>query len=1036
MRQRKLKVIPIYKFFQIMDVPSRVAFLALWIGLVGLAVATVISIENPTQWSMEVVEVPATSSENVPLASYDSNYRTMTAEATATSENIAFAARSILPVPWMPIVFLIAFVLGWSYLLTAATYLKGYYGYGLALLYCIFLMLGEPFESISPDYSRLFTIVALLLNLAPLFLIQQGIWAPKFMVRLLSFVGLIGGTIGLTAGLSGWQALHAMTAEMFPVTIFVVLIFLFFVANDLNNLLFYLSTNAKKQSRRAPFPVIMGIWVVLIGLQFMMLQHEMGWNLVPFPTDFPFRPFHLVALASVVMVGTKQNMYPLLKDFVNNRAMSFGFLGFAVLAVSSLFYHSSLGDYLYIASFERVAIILFFLTSLFHFFYIAYNFMPLLQARLNFYFVSLLPNRLMYVFVVMATLLVGLAMEGSEYFRSRVALSASYYNRLGDAEMVNGNPPAAMTYYKAATAVAEGTVKGNYNFALLKWTIANEEAAAREHFQQACQFAPFPYAYVNLAALEMGGGLVESALYHLKKGEARVSNPHLHNNLAQVYLLLEEPDSAILQMKQALALSPGNSTFYGNLGKIYLDYERPKEAAKFFSEGLNIDPPAPSTVTNALFLNLSSDTSIYVADSLLSHPAVRNHQAAWYNMALARIRDKNISGARQTLDSLMAMLDAPLPDSLKGQLRPPAVQFLDGVLMFEEGQVENAVTRMDYLDANFPEFNVLTQHFLGAAFHGQGVPEMASEYYTKSVEQGRPDDLYRKALMEIDQGNQDKGFRTLSAAQIVDSTLFPLVAKESSMLQLAHGQFMLAQVGFDLNTMTANDWARVGLYAGQMGKIPEALEAFRKLTVFEPKSVVPYLEMGRISLLLNDSLAAENIKPGLDLEPDNSALQIELARAELRYGDSRKSLQMVNSLEKVVPQDYEFRFLQAEVALHQKDTATAIQILDTLHSEQPLTQKVVLLLSELYRKQREDFQAHELLVDALAINYQNPGYFAELARVEWLLGRVAESADAARTAIELETDMGRISHWELEFAEAFSADAMGPAYEDQIFEEE
>ncbi len=1016
MEKRKLRVIPIYKFFQLMDLPSKTIFLFLFLGLAALCTGLAVSADDPVKWSMDVAEVPATQRKDVSLIDYASNYRTVTAEVQAYKENVIIGPRMIVPKSWMVLIFTVAMTLGWTSLLAGASYIRGYGIFGPFLLFGIFTIKEQMFEAAYPGIGLAISFGWAVLVAIPAFLLHQRYIKLRFWLRFLIFLVLIGAPRLVLYQIAGWEGLHRASAEAFQVYLFFSLAFLFLIASEINNLVFFLGTNAKKRKYRLHTNILLGILVVLAGLQFIMLQDSLGWDLVKIPKNFPLRPMHLVAFSALVMVGTKQNLYPVLKDYISNRGMTFVLLGTGLLGMGIFFYHSMLGEMLYRYSIERLAIIVIFLTSVFHLIYTYLNFGALLRARVNFYYISMLPRRLMYFFVVIATFLGGLALEASGGFHSRPSFSTSIYNRLGDAYLIEGDKAQAMGYYNAAIGVAKRGVKGNYNRAILAWTVAEDTDLAEKHFQQATRFLPFAPAYINLAAMELETGMPGQAMFYLKKGLRETKDQYLHNNLAQMYVLLGDPDSAIIHTKEALRLDPGNSTFYGNLASIYMDYGRYDEAAKYFREGLECDPVSPMTVTNAYFFDLAYGGHLEVDEDVVRLPEIRDHLEAWFNLAISRFRRQDIAGTRRVLDSLTASIDRGLPDSLKGGYRPPELLFLDGCLLFEEGEVRNSISRMEFLDQNYPPLKPYTKHFLGAAYHGQGVPGTAAEFYRKSLTNGRSSDLMNEALMEIDRGDHDYAFMLLNRARAGDSTLMDQVATEIALLQLARGEYLMAAVGFDLGSLTRDEWTRVGLYAGKVGNIPAALEAFRKLITMDSSSVIPYLEMGRISLANNDPLARENLQPGLDLEPDNIELQTEMTRALLKAGEIEKGIAMGQQVLASGTEIREVKFLEAELAIVEQDTEEAIVLLDTLQKRYPLMEKVVVQLSMLLRASGRDIKAQNLVVESLALNPISPALELELARVERQLGRIGEAVEAAQRAMQKEVTEERVELIREEFA--------------------
>lgn len=1039
MAKRKLKVIPLHRFFQIMDWPSKVAFLLLFTALLGLCVGMVLSTPDPVQWSMDVVEVPAQQKEPVVLAEYEANFRRMTAEAEAYKENVIIGPRIITPKSWMVFIFVTALILGWGSILAGASYSKGYAIYGALLFFGLFTMIERMFEWQYPNLGLLIGLGQVVVVAGPVFLVQQGYLKMKFIPRLLLFTLLVAAPYLILHQLGGWEALHRANAEAFQAYLFFGLAFLFLIGPEINNLTFFLATNAKNRKYRASTPIIGAIFTILLGLQFMMLQDAAGWNLVDIPDDFPFRPMHLVAFSALVMVATKQNLYPPLKDYINNRGLTFVLLGLGLIGMGSFLYHSMLGEMLYSYSMDRLAIIILFLSSALHLIYMFINFSQLLRSKVNFYFISMMPRRLMYAFVVLATFLLGLGFEASSGFHSRASFSTAVYNRLADAYLVEGDKAQAMGYYNAAVGVAEGGVKGNYNLAMLNWTVAERSDKAEEHFLQATQFLQFSPAYLNLAALELESGVLNQAIFYLNKGLEKEENKYLHNNLAQMYFMVGEPDSAIVHTKRALQMDPENSTFYGNLATIYMNYERYDEAAKFFKAGLECETLSPMTVTNALYLDLAHGIGLDVDEAIVRRPEIHDHLPAWFNLAIDRFRRKDFASTRSVLDSLTASLDRGLPDSLKGSYRPPELMYLDGCVLFEEGEANNAISRMAFLDSNYPQLKGLTQHFLGAAYHGQGIPGMAAEFYRKSVENGRQSDILSEALMEIDRGNHDYGFMQLNLARSQDSTLGMYVSKEVSLLQRARGEYFLAGLdGMRPGAFSDDELIRCGIFAGQIGNLPAALEAFRRVIMRDSSSVTPYLVMGRISLENNDPLAKENIQPGLDLEPENIELLTEMARAHFQAGEVQEGLKIGNKVLAAGQSTSNIRLLEAEMALVEQDTSKAVELLKSLQARYPLLEKGVIQLSALLRTTDREIEAQNLVIQSLELNYRSPELELELARAELALGRIGEAAGAAKRAMALEVTLERIKRIQDEFGETLKMQEAGieDVFDLEMLEEE
>jgi predicted Zn-dependent protease len=261
--------------------------------------------------------------------------------------------------------------------------------------------------------------------------------------------------------------------------------------------------------------------------------------------------------------------------------------------------------------------------------------------------------------------------------------------------------------------------------------------------------------------------------------------------------------------------------------------------------------------------------------------------------------------------------------------------------------------------------------------------------------------------MEIDRGDHEFGFMLLNMARTQDTSLYSLVAREEALLQVANGEYFFAGIGFDLGSLTPADWVRAGIYAGHKGNRPAALEAFRRAIELDSTNVAPYLEMGRISLRTGDSLALENLQPGLLRDPNNIPLGVEMARAEWQRNNRGAAEARLKKLSSAAPDAFEVKCLQAELAAWKGDTAAAIAQYQALYKGYPLRQDVVLPLCRLMRAKRMDYDGQNLLADVLAINPRNPDYWIEMAMFERLLDRTEEVARAAQTAIGLETRPGK-----------------------------
>lgn len=1017
--KKKLKVIPMWTFFTAMKLVDKLLFGIVFIALIGTAAVAIMAAENPVRWTLDVNEVTESTQEQVTLRSYTHNYRQIDTQIGAWKEQVVYVASRIAPQPWLVLSFIIAQVLGWAYLLASASYVRNVVAY---VIYFAFAILVFVASAMNAEKTTSFWLVnggLAVLLLAPAYLLQQEILKLAFGLRLLIFAVVAALPFGIKYYEGGWLELHSASVGMMPVLAVVTIVYLVFIANDINNLIFYLATNAKNPKYRVKFPIIFTVFLVLTAIEFLMLQKEMGWEMVASDNEIGLRPMFLIATASLLAVGTKQALGPVLKNFIPNLGMSMGFVAIPLIGLSFMAYLVATGEYLFLHMVERLGISLLFFTGVGHFFYMFYNFGPLIRARVNFYYLSMMPRRLMYFFVVVIAIAGTVLLEAAGMAKSSRLFSETMYNRMGDDEVLRGNLPEAMLHYRTAVQNARGSVKGNYNLGMLEISTGGDLAKAREHFRHASDFIPFAYAYLNWGNLEQSDYNPIRAKAVLQDGVRKAPNAYVHSNLAQAMLRLDEPDSAILQLKQAMLLQPNNGGLYANMGRLYMDYEKPDEAEKFFTSGLELREVHRAIVTNTFFMNMRHGTTMPISDEILQSPAVKDSWETIYNSALERYKVGDLEGAARRLAH--GSTGNPFTDSTaSGSLRPDSL-LLDGMLLFEQGQVDRAMSRMDYIDVNYPEYRAYTNHFLGAAFFGQGLPEMAAAYFRKSVEHGRSSDILSEAMMEFDRGNFDYALLQLYLARATDTTLAQLVSKEEAKLQYANGDYFFASLGFNQADLSMGDWMQIGIAAGKRGNQPAALEAFRRAIELDSKSTAPYLEMAKISLALGDSLAMENLQPGLDKAPKDLDLNVVHASILLGKGDVAGAARIGESLKASAPKNRDVRIITARITAAKGDTTTAIAELEQLRKENPILPAVILPLSHIYRAKRMDFEGQNMLMAAKDINPENPDFWYELAHFERLLARPEESGANAVEAMRRATSIERSKHIAEEFKEEIAS---------------
>ena len=1014
--KRKLKHIPLWQFFTRMKSLEKVLFAVLFAGLLASCVWAVVAANDPSRWVQEIGEVSEGRLHEIPLRTYTQNYRTMSTEVGAWKEDVLHYASIITPTKPLVLAFIILQVLGWGFLLTSATYIKHFLSYVVFLAFTILVVVANSMgPELTPlDWAVNIGLAAVLLGAAGLF--QQGILKFGYVWRLLMFLVIAAAPFTLQYFQGGWIQLHGTTVGMMPILVIVALIYLFMISNDISNLIFFVATNAKNPKYRVRFPIIFSVFLVITAIEFILVQKELSWDLLSEGDDIAFRPIHLVILASIVMTGTKQNLFPLLRERITNLSMAMGLAALGVIGLSFIAYEVSMGEYLFLHLVERIAALLFFFTGIFHFFYVFYNFSPLIRAKVNFYYLSMLPRRLMYFFVVAASVGGTIVVEAANQAPEKRLYSSTFYNQLGDHSLLEGKTTEAMLQYKTSTGFARGSVKGNFNLAMLEINSGGSMMNASEYLRHSCDFIPFAPSYINWSNLEQSQLSPAQAAVILREGTKEVDDPIVWSNLAKAFFQTEQPDSAILALKEALRLDPNNSVYYGKMGHIYMEYDKIEEAKKFFEAGLKLPEIHPLLVSNALFFNMSTDANLDVPVEILELPKFKNRWESIYNFALDRYKSGDLAAAQKILSRGRAEVDLVNDSTSSGALRPDSL-LLDGMLKFEEGKIDQAISRMDYIDVNFPAFRPYTSHFLGVAFFGQGIPEMVASFFKKSVENGRYSDLLSESMMEFDRGNLDYAFMQLNLARVQDTTLLDQVNKEMAKVQLANGDYFYASIGFDMGSLTLADWMQVGIASGKRDNRAAALEAFRRAIEKDERSTAPYLEMARISLRLKDSLALENLQPALDRKPDDLEINLVHAAVLLSKGETAKAEAILKKFEGKASQLRAFKLSKASLMAAKGDTSGAIAAYEKLRKENPIDPATLLPLSDLYLASGQSFEGQNMLLEAININPENPDFWYNIALFERQLIRPEEAGANARQAMNHSTSIARATAIGEEFKE-------------------
>jgi tetratricopeptide (TPR) repeat protein len=964
---------PTLGFFKQLSTGARVLFVVVMLLIAAASAWAIYASTDPLRGSVESIAATVSSPGEVMLSTTTQNYRTMDLRLNAYNQDITYTAGPILPQPSLALIFILAQAVAWALYLTAATFLRTFWAYVAMVPFVLVWYLALFGNLIAPGQEWIVSGGWILILLVFAFALQNNLLRIPLLPRFLILLGIMVAPIALIWVQNGPAAFHTSSVSMYLPLAMLAIVWIVIIAREPTHLLLLLATNAKDPKRRLTSPFLIGAWAVLIGLEFCMFADVMGLKWVHIH-DFPFRPIHLLALAAMVSVVTLQNQHTRLGALMPRAAFFIGVGGGSLFMMATVAYYTASGEHLFLHMIERLAAMVFFVFGVFHLFFLFYNFGPAFRDRKPVYWLAGAPKRLMYFFVVLLGVLVGFSMDAAQGAKTLRFLWCTLYDLEGDREFMIGNKDSAAQFYELASGEAR-TAKGNYNLAWL--SVETDEEKAREHFELATVFTPFSLASINKADFEQHDGQLFSARTTLQKSWAQKPTPEVANNLANFWMRLGEPDSAITILKEGISIFPENPVLYVTLGQIYLRHHRLDWAKASFEQALAVPEPHPAAVANALFFNLSYGDSIDVPPALLSSPEVVANNDAMINHALRLYKDRSFDSCQRVIDTLLVHNGTS------------EAALLDGMLKFERGQMDLAISRMEYIATTTGPLASQANHFLGVMYFDKGVPEMAAEYFGFAAEADTMQTVnyLRQAQMVIDMGDHEGAHQMLQQLRVRDESLFDECNKEISMLFAANGQSLAAMLEYDLSRLTLEERVRISRYAGAIGRYDVMLDNFRLIMDDDSTSVLPQLEFARIYRRNRDTSAIADVKGNLRYaltkDPKNAALQAELAYALAVSGDLAEAKKTTASLDANQVEGGLMALLKATISLAERDTAGAIGTLQEYMKRDRLHFEANRLLAEIYLAQHDyagGFQFVYPLVNEL--NHQNSDYWRYTAHFQ------------------------------------------------------
>ena len=968
-----------------------------WVGMVTLVAAVafmLFAFHNPTYWSMEVQEVSDTSLVEVNIGEVTRDYRSFPLDLNAYQQYVSFSGGPLLPHHIPTYLFMFFQVLGWSLFLAAVSMIRAKWGYafyfGFALFFhfsgittALFPALAEG--STAMQYGVELLLIAPLLGLAGLFQMNMLKWA--FGVRFLVMFLILGAYIGISWNIGGWEVLHRMAGDSFPLLLIISCLFLFFLGKDPTNLIMAGATNRRDPRTRLSIWVILAALILWLVAALLMANPTLGLPWLPKGLG-GLSPLHIVGFMAVATIFLSQNQFHFVESFMStNLVFTMVLISVGIISMSHMALLFSQGDLLHIHWMEEYAAIFFLFVALGHVLYLFLNYSTFIKDKINLYYL-MTQSPLLPFFMVWLIGMIGWTInEGRSDWVVLNRFHHSIYTQWGDQAYLQNDQALALSNYQLAVRAIDNSVKARYNLGGLSFAATQDPNEAIAHYRK---IAHFPYATINAANLLRVYNRVFAGQEMLRDHLAYNPHPQVANNLAILYLQQGAADSAIVNLKRALWEDIDLSAAYSNLGLVYLENNKQEEAGRFLQQAIETPSVSTAALANSLMFQLLSNSLKPVSEAKI---ASRDDYLLRFNKLLVTLKQQGITNSQTELSALAA-------DDLSAD-----AMIMDAYRLLLQDSTKYATSRVDYVNQLFPDAIGHAYYMLGVAYFQRGLPEMARLYFDKSGQKGKAQGYLDAAKMELDLGRRDTAFAHLNDIVAKYDLLRAEASKELDLLLFPYlyGEMNTAMAGVLTHNPTREDLIRGGQYADSLKGYGPALELFRRVIAMDSSDVAPFLEMGRIYNRYGDTLALENLTYGLQLDPADKSLRTELAMAYIRQGNAREAGKWLDSLTSEPEILLQTALAKSDWFLLTQDTTAAIELLEGLYQTHKLNQELVIRLARLYDLQNDYDKGNQLMVPAVDENTENPMLWLYYARFSQAWSQDADAAYGARRAISLST---------------------------------
>ncbi|MEM6261296.1 MAG: hypothetical protein AAGI38_02230, partial [Bacteroidota bacterium] len=717
---KRLPFLPVHFFYFQFPYSAKRIFIPLMLLLLVAGIFLVHVYEAPDQYALTLTEVPDITSEQVGVKTYEQNYRTFELKLDVFIQQTAFAAGLLTPGQFPSLLFLVFQCIGWALLLATSSQIRSKWSYLFYFLFAVFFHLSGTSKLLVADpkwaaYALDFTLILGFIGLAYSF--QVALIRANFAQRFLFILAPLAIILGLGVYMKGWEMGFFVQNSAFTYLSILCVPFIAFVAKEPVNLIMLAASNHREQRFRWPIwavGLVSFIWLLALAALFFEytgINWFGGYQL-------PIRPMHILAISGVVTVFTAQNHFHFVKTALSSVTVySFLLISGGLICMGHLFGVFALADYVFLQMVDRLTAILFFGVSLAQIVFIFTNHLPLLRQRINFYYLLTQGTRYRFLVVWFIMLVVLIFAEGQAGWKTPWLFTHSRTLQEADLALMQGENKIAEKGYELAASISPSSLKANYNYAQL---ILENPDRLNEAINTYKKIEFYPFARLNAANLALLAGQNEQAINFLSA--RKTTNPYVLNNLALLYLLQEEPDSAITQFKAALKADLNLAAPYLNLAELYRVYEKPEASREFIQAALAHNREHEAVLANALAYQLMGVDSLDIPQDAVQATSY----SLRYNQLLSLVKQ---NGLGQNMLEIRQLSD---------DNQSPGAMLLDGLRLLEADSLEVGLSRLAYMPEVYPSTKSLANYAAALEYIRRDVPEMARIYFDRMGEAGDP----------------------------------------------------------------------------------------------------------------------------------------------------------------------------------------------------------------------------------------------------------------------------------------------------------